>query len=388
MIERELGPRLLGLATQYPIISVSGPRQSGKTTLVRSVFPDYAYLSFEDPDVRAAFELDPKAFLARHGTHVIFDEAQREPDLFSYLQSIVDEQRAPGQFVLTGSQDFLLLKSVGQSLAGRVALCTLLPLSYEELARSGNAPADELAWLHRGGYPRLYDGVRDAETFFAGYLRTYLERDVRSELGVRNLSAFRTFVELCALRTGQLLNISSLASDCGISVNTAKGWLSVLEASHIIYLLRPYYSNRSKRLVKTPKLYFLDTGLAAYLMGAERPEDIADLGWQGPLFEAAIVSELLKRRYAALREPNLSFWRDAKQREIDILIERGPRVVKAIECKASTAFNPKFFDTLNKIASEELGLDARSQAVVYGGDMEVESERGNLVPYSAVGSLL
>ena len=388
MIERELGMQLRELAQQFPIVSISGPRQSGKTTLVRAVFPDYRYLSFENPDVRAAFEMDPRAFLKRNCPPIIFDEAQREPDLFSYLQGVVDASGTCGQFVLTGSQDFLLLKSVSQSLAGRVALCTLLPLSHDELARAGRAPADELEWLYRGGYPRLFDGAHNVQVFFAGYIRTYLERDVRLELGIRNLSAFQTFIELCALRTGQLLNISSLASDCGISVNTAKEWLSVLEASRIIYLLRPYCANRTKRLVKTPKLYFLDTGLAAYLMGAERPEDIIDGGFQGPLFEAAVVSEILKRSYATLREPRLSFWRDAKKREIDVLIERGPHVVKAIECKASTTFNPKFFDALNKIAGSELGLDARAQAVAYGGEEAGEGARGDLVPYSAIGTLL
>lgn len=388
MIEREMAPKLRELAGQYPIVSVSGPRQSGKTTLVRSVFSEYRYVSFENPEVRDEFEMDPRMFLRRYDSHVIFDEAQREPDLFSYLQGIVDERGECGQFVLTGSQNFLLMKSVSQSLAGRVALFTLLPLSYEELSLSGRASTDELVWLYRGGYPRLFNGADDVQAFFTGYVQTYLERDVRGELGVRSLSAFRSFTELCALRVGQLLNISSLASDCGIAVNTAREWLSILEASHIIYLLRPYFSNKSKRLVKTPKLYFLDTGLAAYLMGLESPDDILDSGFRGQLFECAVISEVLKRCYARARAPRLSFWRDAKQREIDLLIERGPRVVRAIECKASTTFNPKFFDMLNRISEGELGLDARSQAVVYGGDYGMEAERGDLVPFSEIGRLL
>lgn len=388
MIQREMREKVIDLARKYPIISVTGPRQSGKTTLVRAAFQDYEYLSMEDPDVRLEFGDDPRLFLSRHNDKVIFDEAQRAPELFSYLQGIVDDERRPGQFVLTGSQNFLLMRTISQSLAGRVALFTLLPLSYHELAEANMAPGNMIEWLYRGGYPRPIADDIDPQDFFPDYLRTYAERDVRAELGVRNLSAFQTFLSLCALRTGQLLNVASLASDCGISAATAREWLSILEASHIVFLLRPYFSNTTKRLVKTPKLYFFDTGLAAYLMGVREEDELYEGPRKGQLFECAVVSELMKRGYAHKREPRLSFWRDSHKREVDILIERGTRVERAIECKSSTTYQTRYFESLNEIAGKELGLGVRSQAVVYGGGSSVSTPRGDMIPYPEIGTLL
>lgn len=388
MIEREMAAKLLELAGQYPIVSITGPRQSGKSTLAKSSFPGYEYLSFENPDIRSSFEDDPVTFLRRHDAHVIFDEAQRVPELFSYLQGIVDDSNRPGQFVITGSQNFLLMKSVSQSLAGRVALFALLPLSQFELATSGNMPSTLQEWLFRGGYPRLYDSVRDPQDFFGDYVQTYLERDVRVELGVRNLAGFRDFLQLCALRCGELLNVSSLAADCGISPTTAREWLSILQASHIVFLLRPYFSNLAKRLVKSPKLYFYDTGLAAYLMGIESADDLYEDESMGRLFECAVIAEVSKRLYARKKTPRLSFWRDDHKQEIDLLIERGRNIARAVECKSSATYRSRYFETLNRIAEERLGLNAAQQAVVYGGEECLSTRMGELVAWAEIGRLL
>lgn len=388
MIEREMAAKLLELAGQYPIVSITGPRQSGKSTLAKSSFPGYEYLSFENPDIRGSFEDDPVTFLRRHDSHVIFDEAQRVPELFSYLQGIVDESNQPGQFVITGSQNFLLMKSVSQSLAGRVALFTLLPLSQFELVESGKMSPDLQEWLFRGGYPRLYDSVRDPQDFFGDYVQTYLERDVRAELGVRNLAGFRDFLQLCALRCGELLNVSSLAADCGISPTTAREWLSILQASHIVFLLRPYFSNLTKRLVKSPKLYFYDTGLAAYLMGTESADDLYKDESMGQLFECAVIAEVSKRLYARKKTPRLSFWRDDHKQEIDLLIERGRNIARAVECKSSATYRSRYFETLNRIAEERLELNAAQQAVVYGGEECLSTRMGELVAWAEMGRLL
>ncbi len=388
MIQREIGTKVLELAGQYPILSITGPRQSGKTTLVRELFPDYTYISFENPDALDRFNDDPITFMRRHGDGVIFDEAQRAPRLFSYLQEAADEIDVPGRYVLSGSQNFLLMKSVSQSLAGRVALFTLPPLSYAELRDSDNEPPTMLDWLFRGGYPRLFNGVKDPLDFFPDYVQTYLERDIRTELGVRKVADFRRFLQLCALRCGELLNVASLASDCGITAPTAREWLSLLEASHIVVLLRPYAANRTKRLVKSPKLYFLDTGLASYLMGAESPEDIFDCGYQGQLFENAVIAEVIKREYARKRVPRISFWRDDHKREIDLIIEKGNRVARAVECKSSATYNSRFFDVLTRVSETDLPVDISSRCVVYGGDEHLSTNRGEVIPYRSVGTLV
>ncbi|MBM6775608.1 ATP-binding protein [Olsenella profusa] len=387
MIERELRERVLGAATQYPAVSVTGPRQSGKTTLVRDAFPGYEYVSFENEDVRAQFEENPRDFLVRYRSHVIFDEAQRVPSLFSYLQEVIDESDEPGRFVLTGSQNFLLMKSVTQSLAGRVALFTLLPLSLFELSSAGLAPASPVEWLYAGGYPRLFDHGIDPADFFDNYVETYLTRDVRAELGVRSLSDFRRFLGLCALSCGELLNVSRLATDCGIAHETAKSWLSILEASHIVFMLQPHLGNARKRLTKRPKLYFYDTGLACALLGVGGADELLLSERRGPLFESAVVSELMKRSFARSRRVRLSYWRDANKNEIDLVIEKGLQPVGAVEIKSSATYNPRFFKTLAAHAGD-LGLGPESCAVVYGGDYEMDTEAGRLVSYRNAGSLL
>ena len=388
IIPREMKSELLRLSKMYPVLSVTGPRQSGKTTLARETFPDYAYVSLEDPDTLGAFEDDPRTFLRAYGSHVIFDEAQRAPELFQYLQQVVDASEETGRFVLTGSQNFLLMDAINQSLAGRVALLYLLPLSLQELEDAGLGPKNAEDWLFLVGYPRLHSVSIPPETFFSNYVQAYVERDVRRELGVRKVREFTTFLQLCALRTGQQLNISSLASDCGVATNTVREWLSVLEASGIVYLLEPLFRNRSKSLTKTPKFYFLDTGLAAYLMGIRSADELLLSEFRGALFETAVVAEVLKAGYALGSKPELSYWRDAKKREIDLVVRRGLKPAKAIEIKSSATYKSRFFDMLRQVAPSELGLDEKDCYVVYAGDEELHPAGGSLVSYRKLHELV
>lgn len=373
------------MALKYPAVSITGPRQSGKTTLARQAFPHHTYLSFENPDTRELFEDDPRGFLSLYQSNVIFDEAQRVPELLSYLQEVIDSSDVPGRFVITGSQNFLLLKAVGQSLAGRVALFTLLPLSYHELAGAGLKPATAAQWVFEGGYPRLFSSDIHPGDFFPEYVETYLQRDVRNELGVRSLSAFTMFLKLCALSCGELLNVSSLATDCGVDVKTARSWLSILEASHIIYLLQPHFSNVRKRLVKTPKLYFLDTGLACNLIGFSSADGLMTSERYGHLFEAAVIDEVMKRSFARGRRPDVTFWRDSNGNEIDLLIERGLAARKAVEIKSSTTYRTKYFDVLSAVAGGDLRLGPEDCAVVYGGELGMQTSKGRLVPFRDIG---
>lgn len=339
MIVRTLAKKLRQVVTQFPVVTVTGPRQSGKTTLVRSEFPRSAYVSLELPDQRAFALEDPRGFLAQFKRPVILDEAQRAPELFSYIQSIVDEQDHPGQFILTGSHNFLLLERVSQSLAGRCAVLHLLPFSLAELTHRspirletigrGGLPhlsiprysLEEL--LFTGFYPRIHDKGLAPQDWLASYYQTYLERDVRNVLNVGDLETFSRFVKLCAGRNGQLVNLSTLATDCGVTHTTAKRWLSVLEASFVIVLLRPYHRNFGKRLTKSPKLYFLDTGLLCFLLRVQRPEELHHHPARGAIFEGFVLSELYKNCLHRGQPPSLYFWRDASGHEVDIVIDLG-----------------------------------------------------------------
>ncbi len=384
LIHRNVEDALLAAAKDYPVVSITGPRQSGKTTLARETFPDYEYVSLENPDVLQAFRDDPNTFLHVHSTHVIFDEAQRAPQLFSYLQQVVDSSRETGRFVITGSQNFLLMDAIGQSLAGRVELLTLLPLSYNELSRSHRQPSSLEEWLFQGGYPRVYDASILPNRYFPNYIQTYLERDARTELGVRRLHDFQLFLQLCALRTSQQLNVSNLASSAGIAFNTAKEWLSILEASGIIYLLEPYFSNRGKSLVKSPKLYFIDTGLAASLMGIRAASELSLGEFRGPLFETYVVSEVLKAGYEQGQRPQLSYWRDTHKNEADLIVRHGLKPVQAIEIKSSATYNARYFDILNKVGQDDLELSPKARAVVYGGTSPLHTQWGDVVPFRDV----
>jgi predicted AAA+ superfamily ATPase len=366
MIPRQAAPVLQKLALGYPILAITGPRQAGKTTLAQTTFPDKRYLSLEDPDQRAFAEEDPRAFLARLPQGAILDEAQRCPALFSYLQTRVDAEKKMGQFVLTGSQQFGLLSNITQSLAGRVGMVQLLPFSLQEMQRGELAihDLDDLMW--RGMYPPVHDRQLAPEQWFANYLVTYVERDVRQLIEVQNLSLFQRFIKLCAARCGQLLNLSSLASDCGVSHNTVRAWISVLEASYVVFLLQPHHQNFGKRLVKTPKLYFVDTGLAAFLLGIRDPQHLSIHSARGALFENFVISELLKRRYNEGLPSNLFFWRNNAGDEVDLVIEQGEQLIP-VEIKSGQTFSSDFLAGLQKWM-RLAGETCLAPRLVYGGE--------------------
>ena len=364
MIPRTLMPILKQLAGQYPVVTVTGPRQSGKTTLCRATFPDKPYVNLESPDTREFAHSDPRGFLSSYPDGAILDEIQRVPRLLSFVQPIVDEHNVPGQFILTGSQQFEVMTTISQSLAGRTALLKLLPLSMEELTNAGIQPGVD-SLLLQGFYPRIYDAGLNPTQALGDYLETYVERDIRQLMNIKDLALFEKFVRLCAGRTGQLLNLHSLGNDVGISHTTARSWLTLLEASYVVFLLQPWHTNISKRQVKTPKLYFYDVGLAAYLLGAESELHINRHPLRGNLFENLVVIEALKYRYNRGRRNNLHFWRDAKGDEVDLVIESGPYVMP-VEIKSGATINEDYFKGLRSF-STRLTAPPSACALVYGG---------------------
>ncbi len=346
MIDREISNIAIELFKLYPILAITGPRQSGKTTLVKMLFKNMDYVSLEDLDERQIAINDPRGFLLNYPKGAIIDEIQRVPSLFSYLQTRVDETNDVGQFIILGSQNFLLMESIGQSLAGRVALLKLLPLSQRELIDANLLPKDNNDILFIGNYPAIYSRKIPANIFYSNYLSTYIERDVRTLRNIGDLNLFTLFIKLCAGRIGQPLNYSSLAGDTGIAVNTAKKWISILESSYIIFLLRPHHKNFNKRLVKMPKLYFYDTGLVSYLLDITHAKQIQKHYLLGNIFENYIVSELLKKRYNKGNKSNLFYWKNNKGKEVDLIIDNIERTI-AIEIKASQTYNLNAFDNIN-----------------------------------------
>ena len=382
MIPRTAQKALLRLAKGFPIVAITGPRQSGKTTLAKLTFPQKPYLSLEDPDVRATAESDPRGLLAAFRDGAILDEAQRAPHLFSYLQTKVDEKIIPGMFVLTGSQQFGLLSGITQSLAGRVGMIHLLTFAAEELAAVRQLPDSLEELLVRGLYPPLYDRDIFSGDWFSGYIATYVERDARQLINVRDLSAFQRFVKMCAARTGQILNLSSLASDCGITHNTAAAWISVLEASYLIYLLRPHHRNFNKRLIKAPKLYFCDVGLAAWLLGINTPEQVRFHAQRGALFETFVVTEFLKGRFNEGLPANLFYWRDSKGLEIDLIREEGEEL-EAIEIKSGQTIAPDSFTSLKRWL-KLAGQPEAPARLIYGGDKALTNKNISIVPWQNI----
>ncbi len=365
MIKRQISDRIAKLARTYPVVTVTGPRQSGKTTLVKALFPKSAYVNLESLSARAFASDDPIAFLGQfEGKSVILDEIQRVPELLSQIQVCVDEKPQSGRFVLTGSQNFALLRGVSQSLTGRTALVTLLPLSLAELgSRLRGQSLDETMW--KGFYPKIYgNGVPPADEL-AFYVQTYLERDVREIENVRNLRTFSTFLRLAAGRTGQVLNVSSLAADAGISPKVASEWLSLLEASYVVRLLEPWHANLNKRLTKAPKLYFTDVGLAASLIGITEPSQVAAHPLRGALFETMVVDEFLKDALNRGTHAEMNYYRDSNRNEIDLVVTEGGRTTLC-EVKSGATFSGDWVSTMNRLAPQ-FGTVAR-KAVVYGGD--------------------
>ncbi|MBZ4212317.1 MAG: ATP-binding protein [Rhodoferax sp.] len=368
MIRRQASALLVQMSKGFPVVALTGPRQSGKTTLARQAFPDKPYFSLEDPEIRQRLAADPRQFFAILPDGAVLDEVQRCPEVFSYLQGLVDERERMGEFVITGSQQFGLLDNITQSLAGRVGLLQLLPLSLAELTATGmNARTlEQTVWI--GGYPALFDQRRQLEQpaqWLSAYASTYIERDVRQVLEVSKLSLFQRFVLMCAARTGQLLNLSALAADCGISHTTARSWMTVLEASYVVYLLQPYHQNFGKRLVKMPKLYFLDTGLLCHLLRIDSPQTLATHALRGAIFESWVVSETLKHRFNQALPADIYFWRDNHGVEVDLVFEHAGKL-HAVEIKSGATFTADWVPACQRW-QRYAGAVAADPVLVYGG---------------------
>ena len=380
MFKRSIAAIVKRFSQIYPVIGITGPRQSGKTTLAQLLFPHFPYVNLENLDIRLQAQDDPRAFLARYKNGAIFDEVQHVPEILSYLQQIVDESDQKGRYVVTGSQNFALSEQIAQSLSGRIGMLTLLPLSMEELDYESD---DFTSVMFYGGYPGLYQRNMKPTEFFPSYIQTYLERDVRQIKNIEDLGLFQNFIKLCAGRIGQVLNYSSLAQDCGISNTTVYKWLTVLEASYIIFTLQPYYKNFSKRLVKNPKLYFYDTGLACSLLGLEQEQQLETHYLRGNLYENLVILEVLKARLNKGLLPHLYFWRDLTGREVDLIAEWGGST-KAIEIKMGATLQPNFVKGVNYFCS----LDAAAKGyVLYPGQEGFYSDT-TLLPVKLVKRLL
>ena len=383
-IPRDLAPRLLQAAQTSPSITLTGPRQSGKTTLVRTEFPEHTYVSLEAPDTRSFATEDPRGFLARYPDGAIIDEVQRAPDLPAYLQGIIDADPRPGRWILTGSQNLALVASVSQSLAGRTSVHHLLPLARREVVRFDEHPRTLEETLFAGGYPRIFDNRPDPSEWLRSYVATYVERDVRTISQVGDLATFQRFLELCAGRTGQLINYLSLASDCGVSQPTAKAWLSILEASFIVFRLPPFHRNLGKRLVKTPKLHFYDTGLACWLIGIRAPHQLRTHPLRGAIFETWVVSEVVKHRLNRGETRGLYFYRNRDGAEVDLVIEHPSRLT-LVEAKSSQTSSSSLFGGALRVQGHLAALSPPIEiAVTYGGEESQNRAVGRLVPWDRV----
>lgn len=375
-IHRSLGEEVIRVSQHFPVVTITGPRQSGKTTLCKNLFPRYNYVNFEDILAVEAIKLDPKSFLKQHLQGLIIDEVQQFPEIFSYIQIIVDEN-PDAHFVLTGSSNFSLMQHITQSLAGRTAVLTLLPLSLAELKNLGATSTNTL--LFNGGYPAVWAKSVPIQDVSSNYYNTYIERDVRNLLNIRDLSKFQVFIRLCAGRSGAEFNASALSNEVGVSVNTIQEWLSTLEASYIVFRMTPFYRNIGKRLIKTPKIYFFDTGLLCFLLGIENESHLATHPLRGAVFENLIVLEFLKKRFNNGKPSNIYFYRDQSQREIDLIQEFGDNY-KAYEIKSATAFHSTFFTNLNYLKNI-LGNKLISSQVIYDGEVEINSPENGLVNF-------
>ena len=381
---RRMEATLARLAASYPVLAISGPRQSGKSTLAKKRFPGHRYVSLEDMDERMMAEEDPRGFLQRFQDGAIIDEIQRVPQLFSYIQGIVDKDKRAARFVLTGSAQWGMLQGISQSLAGRACLLKLLPLCFDEIPRRRPLPSLEEALFH-GSYPSIHFDGRPTLDWYLDYCTNYLERDVRQVTAVKDLGTFQLFLKMCAARCGQVINYAGFANDCGISPNTAKEWINILEASFIVFKLHPYYKNYSKRLIKSPKLYFYDTGVACSLLGMTSAEALVTHSARGGLFEGWVIGEIQKRCANAHRPAPLYYWRNSQGLEIDLIVEEGESL-GALEIKSAKTVNKSFFKNLDQFA-RYAGSDLRRRYLVYGGDGGHVRDDIQVVPWRGISGI-
>ena len=383
MIKRDLEPHLRELSKKYPVVTLTGPRQAGKSTLCKMVFDNYKYVNLESPEIREQAIEDPKAFLAKLKGGAIIDEIQRAPDLTSYIQVIVDKENKPGQFIITGSEQFSVTMSVNQSLAGRTAVLTLLPFSYSEIYKNKNINIEQV--LYTGFYPRIHDKELNPTEALSSYISTYIERDVRQISNLRNLDLFQKFLKLCAANVGQLVNYTRFSNDIGVDQETIKAWISVLKGSYVCYTLQTHHKNFRKKITKTPKLYFYDVGLVSYLLGIRQKEQLDTHPLKGQLFENYVISEIIKSNYNTNAKKDLYFYRDKTGNEVDLIIEQA-KGVKALEIKlAQTLTKDKFkgLEHYRKLAKNYL----TQSILVYGGKENNEIYNTKVIPYSEIGNL-
>ena len=368
----------------YPIVAVTGPRQSGKTTLLMHVFPEFQYVSLENPDILSFAVNDPNGFLEIYHGKVIFDEVQRAPQFFSYLQTIVDQSGAMGQFILSGSQNYSLMSSITQSLAGRVAMLRLLPFDFLELKKAGQLPDDYAQTLIQGNYPALYHRSIPPSDYYANYIETYVEKDVRDLLKIKDLSSFKTFLKLCAGRAGQILNLSELARDAALSVPTVRAWLSILESSYLVYQLPPYFRNFNKRLVKSPKLYFYDTGLLCFLLGIKSAGQLALMEQKGAIFENFIINEFVRQNFHQNLHREFFYWRNSSGLEVDLLIGGDSGNFDLVEIKATKTIVQKLFRNLDEVG-ELAGSLLGKKILVYGGNQSQNRSHYQVLAWADAG---
>lgn len=379
MIKRRISPFIKKAAKSNPLIGILGPRQSGKTTLAQTLFSDYNYVNLELPENRRFAESDPQGFLSQYTNHTIIDEVQRVPNLFPYLQVKTDQDKIPGQYILTGSQHFLMLGNISQTLAGRIALFNLYPLSYEEIKSSKKSIKNVYGQIWKGGYPRLYDKKIEIKQWLDSYVQTYLERDISLISHIENLRVFENFIHLAAGRSGQLLNLSSLAGDVGVSHNTIRSWISLLETSGIIFLLKPHHTNLNKRIIKTPKLYFVDTGLLCYLIGVNSADQLSTHPLFGNIFETFIVSEYLKNINNSQDYSRLYFWRNRDGLEADLFIEANQNI-NLVEIKSAQTVPESPFSHL--VSIRDIIHKPGQNFLIYGGDQKQIRSEGSILPWT------
>lgn len=383
-IHREIETSIIDASKYFSVISVIGPRQSGKTTLIKNLFSTLPYYSLEDLDVRNVAKEDPRGFLAKFPNGAVLDEVHNAPELLSYIQGIVDNDESV-RFVLSGSSQFSMLQSVTQSLAGRTAIFELMPFSYSELHdKLANKSLDTI--LYNGFYPAIHSGRNKAEYLYQSYVKTYLERDVRQLLNIGDMDAFQKFLRVCASRIGSIFKAVDIANEIGVSYKTIQSWMSVLQASYVIILLQPFSTNTEKRLTKSPKIYFVDTGLACYLLGIENESQLSRDRMRGNLFENFVVMEALKKRYNQGKESNLYFYRDSNQNEVDLLVKKA-NVYDAIEIKSSQTFHPEFEKGL-KMFKQNFESHTANCSVIYTGDLEVDTKEIKLYNYKNLDKIL